>query len=298
MLFRSMGFRMVSLEGGKAVLSANGKAPHILLTERKGALPKPANSTGLYHVAIRLPSRMELSKLLRRMIVLKRYPFTGFSDHAVSEAVYLNDPDGNGLELYQDRPREVWPRENGYIMMTTKALDMEGLLAEALESGVVVDGAVATSDTQAQALWSLRENISEAQKREGFSIKHDISVPVSAIPNFLETADAALAQAYPCIRVVAFGHVGDGNLHYNVSPPKGTRGEDFEVIEGAVNRITHDAVHAFNGSVSAEHGLGVLRRGEAARYKSAVELKLMHAIKQALDPQGIMNPGKALGDFA
>lgn len=126
-----MGFRMVSLEGGKAVLSANGKAPHILLTERKGALPKPANSTGLYHVAIRLPSRMELSKLLRRMIVLKRYPFTGFSDHAVSEAVYLNDPDGNGLELYQDRPREVWPRENGYIMMTTKALDMEGLLAEA-----------------------------------------------------------------------------------------------------------------------------------------------------------------------
>ena len=175
---------------------------------------------------------------------------------------------------------------------------LEGLLEHAMEADWVSDAAIAASIAQSREFWSLREHMTEAQQRAGKNIKHDIAVPVSRIADFVAQTNAAIAKAFPGVRMIVFGHLGDGNLHYNVSPPKGTRGEDFEVIEGAVNRITHDAVHAFNGSVSAEHGLGVLRRGEAARYKSAVELKLMHAIKQALDPQGIMNPGKALGDFA
>jgi catechol 2,3-dioxygenase len=125
-----MGFKVLKRENDLAVLSADGTTPHVLLSERPGWQPKPQRSTGLYHVAILLPSRMELARLFKRM-VMQRYPFGGFSDHAVSEALYLSDPDGNGLELYRDRPREEWPRANGNIAMTTQPLDVEALLAEA-----------------------------------------------------------------------------------------------------------------------------------------------------------------------
>lgn len=125
-----MGFQRLSKEDNRAVLSADGKTPHIILTERRDASPKPANSTGLYHVAIRLPSRLELARLFRRMVT-QRYPFGGFSDHAVSEALYLNDVDENGLELYRDRPRDEWPRQNGTVTMTTRPLDIQKLLADA-----------------------------------------------------------------------------------------------------------------------------------------------------------------------
>ncbi len=171
---------------------------------------------------------------------------------------------------------------------------VEHWLAAQLESGLVADGALATSQAQAAKLWALRENISEAQKIEGISIKHDISVPVSAIPALLETADAALAKAYPGIRVVAFGHVGDGNLHYNLSKPDAQDNNAFIAAQPEVNRIVHDAAHALNGSISAEHGIGQLKREEILRYKSPVEMALMHTLKQAVDPQGLMNPGKVL----
>ena len=147
---------------------------------------------------------------------------------------------------------------------------------------------------QAKKLWALRENISEAQKIEGISIKHDIAVPVSRIPEFLTRADAALEGAFPGIRVVAFGHVGDGNLHYNLSRPDAQENAAFIASQPAVNRIVHDAVHALNGSISAEHGIGQLKRLELLRYKSPVEMALMRSIKQALDPRGLMNPGKIL----
>ena len=171
---------------------------------------------------------------------------------------------------------------------------VERWLAAQLESGEVADGALAASQAQAAKLWALRENISEAQKIEGISIKHDISVPVSAIPDFLETADAALAQAFPGIRVVAFGHVGDGNLHYNLSKPDAQDNAAFIAAQPEVNRIVHDTVHALNGSISAEHGIGQLKREEILRYKSPVEMALMRSVKQAIDPQGLMNPGKVV----
>ena len=171
---------------------------------------------------------------------------------------------------------------------------LEALLETAFGSGLVTDAAIAANLTQSREFWSLREHMTEAQQRAGKNIKHDISIPISRIADFVASTNAELAKAYSGVRMIVFGHLGDGNLHYNVSPQKGSVGDDFEVIEGAINRITHDAVHAFSGSVSAEHGLGVLRRGEAARYKSDVELRMMGAIKNALDPQGLMNPGKGL----
>ena len=174
---------------------------------------------------------------------------------------------------------------------------LEGLLEHAFEAGWVSDAAIAANLTQSREFWSLREHMTEAQQRAGKNIKHDIAVPISRIAEFVEQTNAEIARHYPGVRMIVFGHLGDGNLHYNVSPPKRSTGEDFPQIESAINRLVHDAVHAFHGSVSAEHGLGVLRRDEAARYKSPVELRLMRAIKHALDPQNLMNPGKSLGDY-
>jgi FAD/FMN-containing dehydrogenase len=174
-------------------------------------------------------------------------------------------------------------------------LAVERWLAARMEAGEVVDGVLAGSVQQAKNLWSLRENISEAQKIEGVSIKHDIAVPVSRIPDFLAAADVALAEAFPGIRVVAFGHVGDGNLHYNLSKPGAQDNAVFLASQPEVNRIVHDTVHALNGSISAEHGIGQLKREEILRYKSATEIKLMQTIRQSLDPLGLMNPGKLPG---
>ncbi len=172
---------------------------------------------------------------------------------------------------------------------------LTAVLSEALERSLIADAAVATSLAQSRAMWALRENISEAQAAEGKNIKHDVSVPISAIAEFVEDTNAALVGRFPGVRMVVFGHLGDGNLHYNVSPPEGSADEAaFLALQPDINRITHDAVVARRGSISAEHGLGQLRRDEAARYKSSVEIGLMRAIKNALDPQGIMNPDKVL----
>lgn len=171
---------------------------------------------------------------------------------------------------------------------------LEETLAEAIAADEASDAAMAKSETQAQALWALRENISEAQKIEGLSIKHDISVPVSRLPEFIARADAALAAAFPGVRIVCFGHLGDGNLHYNQSKPAAQDNAAFIAQTAAVNRIVHDLTHELGGSISAEHGLGQLKREEVLRYKSAVEMDMMRAIKQALDPRNLMNPGKIL----
>ena len=142
--------------------------------------------------------------------------------------------------------------------------------------------------------WHLRENISEAQRIEGVSIKHDIAVPVSRIAEFIARADAELQRAFPAVRIVTFGHIGDGNLHYNLSRPETAANADFIAQTPQANRIVHDIVADLDGSISAEHGLGQLKRTEILRYKSAVEMDLMRAVKQALDPHGLMNPGKVL----
>jgi len=182
------------------------------------------------------------------------------------------------------------------LMSEARATEaLEGLLAEAFEAELIVDGTVGASLAQTRALWALRENISEAQAAEGLNIKHDIAVPISRIGDFIEEAQAALAKAFPGVRPVVFGHLGDGNLHFNVSAPLGQPHDDFLKRRGEVNTLVHDLVAAYGGSISAEHGLGVLRRDEAARYKSPVEIALMRAVKQAIDPMGVMNPGKVLG---
>ncbi len=174
---------------------------------------------------------------------------------------------------------------------------LEGMLEVAMDKEWVLNAALATNLAQLEALWALRENISEAQAAEGKAIKHDIALPISRIPDFIASTDAAISARFPQVRQVTFGHLGDGNLHYNASPQPGSTPEqlaEFSALESPLNQLVHDAVHAHDGSISAEHGLGVLRRDESARYKSPLELQLMRRVKQALDPLGLMNPAKVL----
>jgi FAD/FMN-containing dehydrogenase len=171
----------------------------------------------------------------------------------------------------------------------------EGLLEAALEAGLITDAAVAESLEQSKALWHLRESIPLAQAEEGLNIKHDISLSVSHIPQFVADTDAALQAAHPGARLVNFGHLGDGNLHYNVQAPGGTAAADFLTRhEAAINTIVYDAVSVHRGSISAEHGIGSLKRDELQRRKSPVALQLMRSVKKALDPAGILNPGRLL----
>ena len=170
----------------------------------------------------------------------------------------------------------------------------EDTLAAGAEDGLVCDAMVAASEAQRRELWKMREDITEAQKPERISVKHDIAVPVSKVPEFIERAGAALEARFPGIRIVAFGHVGDGNIHYNTSNPDPAAARERMAYSPEVNRIVYDVVASLDGSISAEHGLGQLKRDEIAHYKSALELDLMRAIKRTLDPKGLMNPGKVL----
>jgi len=170
-------------------------------------------------------------------------------------------------------------------------------LHAALESftGGIEVFAVTAEKAQAEKWWKLRNSISEAQRIDGISIKHDISVPVSCIAEFIAQADAALHGAFPDIRIVSFGHIGDGNIHYNASMPDAAQNKMFiEQHEHEVNRLVYQVVARLNGSISAEHGLGQLKREELSHYKTALELELMRSIKHALDPHGLMNPGKVI----
>jgi FAD/FMN-containing dehydrogenase len=171
---------------------------------------------------------------------------------------------------------------------------LERSIAAALDGNVIDDAVVATSGAQSTGLWQLREHIPLAQAKAGKNIKHDISLPVSRIADFMTATGPLLDAAFPGCQLVCFGHLGDGNLHYNVAPPAGVSNDDFLLRQDDVNRVVYDSVQAFGGSISAEHGIGALKRGELAHYKSAVELNLMRAIKAALDPLAIMNPGKIL----
>ena len=171
---------------------------------------------------------------------------------------------------------------------------LEQTLQQAAEEGVVDDAVLAANEAQTAALWALRENVSEAQKIEGVSIKHDIAVPVSRIGEFIARADATVLAAFPDVRIVCFGHIGDGNLHYNQSRRDAQSNGEFIAQTEAVNRIVHDLVHELGGSISAEHGLGQLKRKEIVRYKSETEMDMMRIVKKAFDPRGLMNPGKLL----
>jgi D-lactate dehydrogenase (cytochrome) len=170
------------------------------------------------------------------------------------------------------------------------------LLEHAAEKEIITDATVASSLAQSKSLWGLREEISEALSQDGKSIKHDVAVPISSIPNFVEEACRSIAEKFASCRVMAFGHVGDGNIHFNVLA-RATGSDDYlTALQPQINRVVHDLVAKYDGSISAEHGLGVLRRDEAFRYKSRVELDIMRTIKRSLDPTGIMNPNKVLSN--
>ena len=172
----------------------------------------------------------------------------------------------------------------------------DGGLADVLAESMadVTDAVLATGPAQAAALRSLREDISEAQNHEGPSLKHDVTVPVSDLPAFVARTDTALRKAVPGIRLVTYGHVGDGNLHYNLSKPPGTDDDAFTARAGELARIVYDATAAFGGSISAEHGLGQSKRETVRDYKPGIELDLMAQVKRLLDPSGLMNPGKVV----
>jgi FAD/FMN-containing dehydrogenase len=171
---------------------------------------------------------------------------------------------------------------------------LESILAQGLDQGIVDDAVIATNLSQRSAFWKLRDEMSAAQKAEGGSIKHDISVPVAAVPDFIEQANAAVVKLIPGARPVPFGHLGDGNIHYNVSQPLGTDAADFLDQWHAVNAVVFEIVLRMGGSISAEHGIGVLKRDELPDVKDKVAIELMRSIKTVLDPLGIMNPGKVL----
>jgi len=204
-----------------------------------------------------------------------------------------------GVPGHEDPMQEVHP---WYVLMDVTSQGPPGslhtpladALADALEAGLVLDALIAASGTQAARLWKMRESLVEAQAAAGGSIAHDVSVPVSRIPEFIARADAAVEAACPGIRLCAFGHVGDGNMHYNPIKPLQLDRARFREQRPRLNRIVHDIVADLDGSISAEHGIGQSRLAELEHYKAPIELDMMRAIKRALDPQAIMNPGKIL----
>ncbi len=171
---------------------------------------------------------------------------------------------------------------------------MQDALMSCLENGALEDVLLASNLAQGNALWMLRENITHAQKMDGGNIKHDISLPISAIPAFVDNALLMLDNAFPGARPIVYGHLGDGNLHFNIAAAADVDPRHWQLRTGEVNKAIYDIVSARRGSISAEHGIGQLKRHELAHYKTAMELDIMHRIKAALDPQGLMNPGKVL----
>ncbi len=172
--------------------------------------------------------------------------------------------------------------------------ELERTLEAALALGLIADGVIAKSEAERRALWALRENPTEAMAREGLVLRHDIAVPVSRVPDLIDQGADALAATLPGVRIMPFGHLGDGNIHYNLLQPAGMAAEDFRARTEDVQRLVFDVVAGLGGSISAEHGIGRLKRAELAARKSALELDLMRRLKAALDPEGLLNPGAVL----
>lgn len=179
-------------------------------------------------------------------------------------------------------------------MNVAGAEQVERQLMDCLDAGLITDAVVAKNESEADELWRIRHAISDAQKKEGASLKHDVSVPVASVGDFVRAADEAVASFSPDVRIVAFGHVGDGNVHYNLSQPKGADPASFLAEREALASIVYEVVDRFNGSISAEHGIGQAKRAYLRQYRGETELGLMRTIKSALDPQNVMNPGKVI----
>jgi FAD/FMN-containing dehydrogenase len=211
----------------------------------------------------------------------------------ILDLVYANIP---------DTADPLAARHEWYVLMEAFGAEaggglraaLEAVLAEAFDAGLVVDGALADSGARRQALWKIREAMADAQKSEGVPIRHDVAVPVSRVPEFLDRAIATVRRELPQGRIIAFGHAGDGNIHFNILQPKGGDTTAFQAEIPRINRVVHDIVAGFGGSISAEHGIGRMRRDELAHYEPPAALAMMRALKRALDPHNVMNPGKIL----
>ncbi|WP_157264586.1 FAD-binding oxidoreductase [Azohydromonas aeria] len=254
--------------------------------------PRPAAVTTALAACASMEQAVELLKAARAKLG------AGLTGFEVMGRFALDLVKRHFPELPQPLPSAAWTvllEQSDEESESHAQVRFEALLAAALEDGLIEDAAVAQSQAQSNAMWHLRESITLAQAQEGLNIKHDVALPVSSIPAYCAQADAALHAAFPGARIVNFGHLGDGNLHYNVQVPEGGDGAAFlRDHEAEVNRIVFDAVQSFGGSFSAEHGIGALKREELEQRKSPVALGLMRAIKQALDPQGLLNPGRVL----
>lgn len=250
----------------------------------------------------------------RRWVALVAVPD---ADAALSLLARARDATGGAVSAFEWIPRialdlvlrhipgtrdPMAARYDAYVLLEIESFE-EGdglsrraarLLEGAAEEGFVLDAAVAESELRIAELWKLREGISEAQKGEGASIKHDVSVPSSGVAAFIEEAGRRILERWPDVRVVAFGHLGDGNVHFNLSVPEGGDDAAFLAQGDAFRRVVYDVVASFEGSIAAEHGVGRLKRGEIARYKSETEMELMRKLKGAFDPHGIMNPGRVV----
>jgi FAD/FMN-containing dehydrogenase len=238
-------------------------------------------------------------------------------DAAIELLAQLRTASGDGIVTYEVMPRIVIDFELHYLKGITDPFDkqhpwyvlvevhsarddaalsaaIESSLGEAIEAELISDALVAQNEAQRAAFWAIRERVPEGERHAGASIKHDVSVPVTDIPSLVKEGSAAMLSIVPNGRIVSFGHLGDGNLHFNLSQPADRDRAAFEALTPQVNRAVHDVVMKYRGSIAAEHGIGKLKRNELAYYKSAVEMDVMRAIKRALDPKGLMNPGKVV----
>ena len=255
--------------------------------------PQPAARLTAWAAVPSVEAAVELLGLAQRQLGAGLTGFEAMSRFALS-LVDKHYPQLR-VPLWQDHPWCVLLENSDSESEAHARERFEALLETAFEQGCVSDAVVAESLAQAHNLWHIRESISLAQSEEGLNIKHDISLPVSAIPAFCAETDAQLAAEIPGVRLVNFGHLGDGNLHYNVQAPEGGDPAAFlREQETRINHIVFDSVRRHSGSISAEHGIGSLKAGTLPQYKHPVALTLMRRIKAALDPQGIMNPGRVL----
>jgi FAD/FMN-containing dehydrogenase len=255
-------------------------------------LPKPAEKATAMAALASIEDVAALFKLAEETAGQTLTTFE-FLDQTGLDMVLAHAP-GTRAPLAERAPWYVLIELSGARADGGATRDLEAILGAAIETGVVVDATLASSLAQSQALWKLREDLSEAQKGGGGSIKHDISVPVALIAQFIREAAPLIERVCPGARPVPFGHFGDGNVHYNVSQPIGMDKAAYLALWKPMASVVHDLVASLNGSISAEHGIGRLKQGDLVRYKSAVELDVMRAIKAALDPRGILNRGKVL----
>ncbi|WP_395685719.1 FAD-binding oxidoreductase [Caenimonas koreensis] len=255
--------------------------------------PLPASTLTAWAAVPSLESAVELLGMAHRHLGAGLTGFEVMGQFALS-LVARHYPQMR-VPLYKQWPYCVLIENSDHESDLHARTQFERLLESAMEEGLVTDAVVAENLTQAHQLWHIRESIPLAQAEEGLNIKHDISIPVSRIPEFCEVTDALLSEAIPDVRLVNFGHLGDGNLHYNVQAPAGGDNAAFlRKWEERVNTIVFDSVRNFSGSISAEHGVGSLKAGKLLDHKSPVALEMMRSIKRALDPNNTMNPGRVI----